>query len=86
MERTSGCRLCSLFGRENIKGFTDNINVVSIVKKGSMKRNLEDIAIKIFEICLEYKIRLEIEWIPREMNDQTDYLSRVFDFDDWGIS
>ena len=65
---------------ENIKGFTDNTNVVSIVRKGSMKRNL--IAIKIFEICLEYKIRLEIEWIPREMNDQTDYLSRVVDFDD----
>ena len=51
-----------------------------------MKRNLEDIAIKSFEIYLEYKIRLEIEWIPREMNDQTDYLSRVVDFDDWGIS
>lgn len=26
------------------------------------------------------------EWIPREMNDQADYLSRIVDFDDWGIA
>lgn len=42
---------------------------------------------EVFEICLVYKIRLElIEWIPREMNDQADYLSRIVDFDDWGIA
>ena len=90
-ERISGCRKSAMFFAaflegENIKWFTDNTNVVSIVRKGSMKKNLQEIAITIFEICLEYKIRLEIEWIPREMNDQADYLSRIVDFDDWGIS
>ena len=80
------CSLLPFLEGENIKWFTDNTNVVSIVRKGSMKKNLQEIAIKIFEICLEYKIRLEIEWIPREMNDQADYLSRIVDFDDWGIS
>ena len=68
------CSLLPFLEEENIKWFTDNTNVVSIVGKGSMKRNLQEIAIKIFEICLEYNIRLEIEWIPREMNDQADYL------------
>lgn len=70
---------------ENIKWFTDNANVVSIVQKGSMKNNLQDLAMNIFQICLEYKISIEIEWIPRELNEQADYLSRTVDFDDWGI-
>lgn len=70
---------------ENIKWFTDNANVVSIVQKGSMKNNLQDLAMNIFQICLEYKIGIEIEWIPRELNEQADYLSRIVDFDDWGI-
>ena len=28
----------------------------------------------------------EPEWIPRDQNRITDYLSRILDFDDWGIS
>lgn len=67
---------------ENIKWFTDNANVVSIVQKGSMKNNLQDLAMNIFQICLEYKIGIEIEWIPRELNEQADYLSRIVDFDE----
>jgi hypothetical protein len=39
----------------------------------------------IFHICLENNIHLEIEWIPREMNDQADYLSCIVDYDDFGI-
>lgn len=39
----------------------------------------------IFQICLEYKIGIEIEWIPRELIEQADYLSRIVDFEDWGI-
>lgn len=43
---------------------------MSIVRKGSMKKDLRKVAMEVFEICLVYKIRLElIEWIPREMND-----------------
>lgn len=86
MERVL-CSLLPFLKRENIKWCTDNTNVVSIVRKGSMKKDLRKVAMEVFEICLVYKIRLElIEWIPREMNDQADYLSRIVDFDDWGIA
>ena len=27
-----------------------------------------------------------MEWIPRSRNDQADFLSRIFDSDDWGLS
>lgn len=29
---------------------------------------------------------MEPEWIPRDQNRIADYLSRIVDFDDWGIS
>ena len=32
------------------------------------------------------QIRLEPEWIPREENEFADYLSRVFDYDDWMLN
>jgi hypothetical protein len=79
------CSLLPFWEGESIKWFTDNTNVVCIARKGRMKRNLQEVAMKIFHICLENNIRLEIEWIPRGMNDQADYLSRIVDYDDWGI-
>ena len=27
-----------------------------------------------------------MEWIPRPQNDQADFLNRIFDSDDWGLS
>ena len=33
-----------------------------------------------------HAIHLEIEWLPRSLNDRADYLSRVIEKDDWGIS
>ena len=27
-----------------------------------------------------------MEWIPRSQNDQADFLSRIYDPDDWGLS
>ena len=27
-----------------------------------------------------------MEWIPRSQNDREDYLSRIYDADDWGLS
>jgi hypothetical protein len=31
-------------------------------------------------------ISLEVEWVPRTQNEKADFLSRLSDFDDWGIS
>ena len=29
---------------------------------------------------------IEIEWVPRSLNEYADSLSRVIDFDDWSVS
>ena len=50
------CILYCPFRKESIKWFTDNTNVVSIMKKGSMIRDLQNIAINILKICHELYI------------------------------
>ncbi|VDI74620.1 Hypothetical predicted protein [Mytilus galloprovincialis] len=61
-----------------VKLYTDNQNVVQIVKKGSMKVELQDIALSLFHICLSHNIFLDVEWIPRDKNTYADYLSKIF--------
>jgi dynactin complex subunit len=39
-----------------------------------------------FSICLINGISNEIQWIPREGNTQADYLSKIIDYEDWGVS
>lgn len=69
-----------------VKVYTDNQNVVKIVKSGSMKKDLHDIACKIFFFCIKNHITLEVEWIPRDQNNEADCYSKIFDFDDWSVS
>lgn len=71
---------------KGIKWFTDNQNVVNIISKGSMKCHLQDIALDIYKQCLHYNLSLHVEWIPRTENERADFISRIVDFDDWGIS
>ena len=71
---------------KRIKWFTDNQNVVSIINKGSMKRKLQDIAISMLCNCLNNNISIDVEWIPRSKNDQADFISRIVDYDDCGLS
>ena len=52
---------------------------------GSSKAHLQNIAIDIFQICLNYNIKLIPQWIPREKNELADDLSKVNDSDNWGI-
>jgi len=65
-----------------IKWFTDNQNVVGIVAKGSMKLELQDIALCIFDNCVQYNISIDVEWVARTNNDKADYISRIIDYDD----
>jgi hypothetical protein len=37
-------------------------------------------------VYILYNILLDVEWIPRDENSYADYLSQIFDFDDWGVS
>ena len=49
---------------------------------GSERQHLQSIALSIFVACFQQRIRLDMEWIPRSLNDKADYISRIHDFDD----
>ena len=80
-----GCYSNTL-SRQTIKWYTDSKNCVSIVEKGSMKKDLHDLSMNIFELCVKNQIDIDIHWIPRSENVIADDISKVFDFDDWGTS
>ena len=69
-----------------VRWFTDNQNVAHILQVGSRKPDLHAIALKVFDMAVQYQIRLEPEWVPRELNVRADLLSRVVDLDDWYLN
>ena len=71
---------------KTVKIFSDNKNATIITQKGSTCLRLHDIALQIFEFCALNAVKLEIEWVPREGNQCADFMSRVIDYDDWGVS
>ena len=52
--------------------FTDNQSVTTIVTSGS-------------KVCVAHGIKLDIQWIPRDLNYVTDELSKIADFDDYTL-
>lgn len=78
------------FGSEpkdsRVNWFTDNRRATKIVEVGSMRYDLQCFALHIFQICLAYKISLDIQWVPRNEVAKTDIISRFIDVDDWQIS
>ena len=69
-----------------LKWFSDSQTAVRIIQVGSMKKELHDLAIKIFQCCAEYQISLDIQWIPRSDLERVDCISRIVDVDDWQIT
>ena len=66
--------------------FTDNQNVVSIVSSGSRVKELQSLALEIFELCVTNCISLERKWIARDLNTKADLMSRIIDFDDFVLT
>ena len=69
----------------DVKWFTDNQAVPSIVHSGSMKEHLHILALDIFQTAKDNKVDIEVEWIPRTQNERADYLSKIVDYDDWTV-
>ena len=69
-----------------LKWFSDSQTAVRIIQVGRMKKELHDLAIKIFQCCAENQISLDIQWIPRSDLERADYISRIVDIDDWQIT
>jgi hypothetical protein len=65
----------------------DARNVFSILQKGGLGReHLQQICLEIFAVCLEHRVDFRPEWLPREENVRADYLSKIRDVNDFGVS
>ena len=66
--------------------YIDSFAAVRIVGVGSPKTELQNIALDIFQFCLENFIQIKVVWIPRAFNSAADHLSKYTDLDDWTIT
>uniref|UniRef100_A0A8R1HTE9 RNase H domain-containing protein n=1 Tax=Caenorhabditis japonica TaxID=281687 RepID=A0A8R1HTE9_CAEJA len=62
----------------------DSQAAVSVLKRGSMKRDLQELAEKVW-IDLNSVGNARFVWIQRDLNVEADEISRDFDFDDWSV-
>ncbi|CAC5421117.1 unnamed protein product [Mytilus coruscus] len=51
-----------------------------------MKLELQDLANSIFSVCSQQGISIHEQWIPRSENTLADYVSKMVDHEDWGVS
>lgn len=65
--------------------FRYNLNLSRIIKVGSTKPYLQEITIQIYDLCIQFNIKIVLSWIPRELNGIADYMSIYNDTDSWGI-
>ena len=77
--------LASKLKNQRVRWFTNNQNVVRILTTGSRKPSLQQEALAIFNVAISSYIRIEPEWIPREANQQADFISHIIDNDDWSL-
>ena len=59
----------------SVRWFSDNQNVACSLLVGSKKpyMYIQEEALKVFHVSVQYQIRLEPSWIPREQNECADY-------------
>ena len=69
----------------NIAWYTDSRNASTVLNKGSMVKELNEIAIKIWEVTSLKGIKISPNWIAREYNTHADRISKFIDHDDWSI-
>ena len=65
-----------MFRNSNVTLHMDNINAVAICKKGRPKPRLQAYAKLIFQICCDNNIVLNLLWIPRDLNQVADLVSK----------
>lgn len=66
---------------------TDNQAAYYILTKGgSTKEHIMVLVRRMYSLLWQARVRWDIEWIPRESNVRADYISKLWDHEDWGIS
>ena len=78
---------------KRVKIFTDNQSAARNVAIESSKIHASPscgygvaIMMGIFNLCLVNSIVLEVQWIPRSLNERADLLSRFVEKDDWSVN
>ena len=61
----------------------DAKNLLGIVNRGSPRLKLNELARDLFWFCLEKRIVILVEWVPREENSLADELSKLIISHDW---
>ena len=46
---------------------------------------IHSLLVRLFWLCIEYRIAWDIVWLPRELNKHADELSKFLDNDDWRL-
>jgi hypothetical protein len=64
----------------------DNQNAAIICTKGSPKLRLQSYAEQIFETAEKYNLDLTTVWIPRDLNNVADVLSKTVDYHDYSVT
>ena len=70
----------------SVKIFTDNQAAACIASIGSACLDLEQIASQIFQTCIRNTIELDVQWVPRDCNEQAVLLSRFVDKHDSAVN
>jgi len=70
---------------QSVTWFTNNQNVVSVVKCGSKVPALQDLEMDIYQSCLLNGVSIDMQWIPRDLNSVADDISKFIDHDDCTI-
>ena len=66
-----------------VKHHSDNQNVVRVSFNGSKKQALHKVVLSIFNLCIDNKINLLPERVPRDDNVIADLASKSIDRDDF---
>jgi hypothetical protein len=61
---------------------TDNHNLTFIVARDSRSRHVNDLAIELHEFCTTHDLALEVQWVPRDLNQTADDINKIQDIDD----
>ena len=70
---------------KNVCHKTDNQNVERIISNGSRVPSLQAEAVAIYELCMQHFVRFSVQWIPRDMIQRADYLSKFVCRDDYRL-
>jgi hypothetical protein len=76
----------TMFANRSMTLHFDNHNAAIICTKGSLKIRLQDYAEQIFDIAEKHGISLNTVWIPRDLNNVADLLSKTVDYHDYSVT